>query len=370
MPPRRRTVPWSFSILALSACLLVSSCGPRARHSDPEITFSKVPPASLEGPEALDTIEGHATDVRPGQSVVLYVKGVDLWWVQPFADRPLTKIQADSSWKGQTHLGREYAALLVDSGYTPSDTIKALPSPGAGVAAVARVAGSGAALAPPQPSKTLQFSGYDWTVRREASFRGGTGNTFDPDNAWIDGKGALHLRIAANQNHSSKSQSKWTCAEVELNRSLGYGTYVFTVRDTAHLEPAAVLSLFTWDDKGTEQNRREMDVEISRWGDPKGHDTQYVVQPYYVPSNIYRLKVQPGIVTHSLRWEPGQATFSTTMGTDESANKHPVDQHIFRIGVPPADDGNVHMSLYVFGAGKTPLNHETEVVIEKFEFLP
>jgi hypothetical protein len=325
----------------------------------------------MEGPDKLNTIEGRATNVRPGQSIVLYVEGEDLWWVQPFADRPFTKVQGDSSWKGETHLGRNYAALLVDPGYTPSDTVKTLPSPGAGVVAVAVSPGTGPAPPPSPPPKKIHFSGYDWTVRREASFRGGTGNTFESDNAWTDENGALHLRIAESHNILYKSQSKWTCAEVELDHSLGYGTYVFTVRDTAHLEPSAVLSLFTWDDEGTEQKRRELDIEIGRWGVLQAENTQYVVQPYYIPTNVFRFAAPGGLVVHSLRWAPEQVAFSTSAsGASAGAKTHVVNNHVFTSGIPAAGGDSVHMSLYVLGWGKIPLKGETEVVIEKFEYLP
>jgi len=84
--------------------------------------------------------------------------------------------------------------------------------------------------------------------------------SFDPANAWTDANGALHLR-------ATKNQDGWSCAEVRLTRSLGYGTYLFVVRDISHLEPSAVLSLFTWDDMiGTDENRQELDIEMSRWG--------------------------------------------------------------------------------------------------------
>ena len=63
-------------------------------------------------------------------------------------------------------------------------------------------------------------------------------NSFDPANAWTDENGALHLRV-------TKNQDGWSCAEVRLTRSLGYGTYLFVVRDISHLEPSAVLTLFT-----------------------------------------------------------------------------------------------------------------------------
>jgi len=257
-------------------------------------------------------------------------------------------------------LGTDYAALLVEGGYTPSDTAETLPSPGAGVVTVAVVKGTGPEL-PPAPVKKLQFSGYEWIVRNGASYHGGSINIFDPRNAWTDEKGALHLRIAGDQG-------RWTCAEVKLSRSLGYGTYLFTARDTAHLEPAAVLSFFTWDDLGMEQKRRELDVEISRWGASDKKNTQYVVQPYYIPAHMFHFEIPAGVVTHSFRWEPGKATFSSALGG--TAGAHVVSEHAFTSEVPPAGGDLVHISLFVFATGNIPLKHETEVVIKKFEYLP
>ena len=73
-----------------------------------------------------------------------------------------------------------------------------------------------------------------------------------------------------------------------LTRALGYGTYAFVVRDTSQLDPAAAMGLLTWDDQGVDQNHRELDIEISRWGDGST-DAQYVVQPYYVAANVVAL---------------------------------------------------------------------------------
>ena len=105
---------------------------------------------------------------------------------------------------------------------------------------------------PPQvPAKIVNFSGYQWTASSGPIFRAGSRNNFDPENAWMDESGALHLRI-------SGSPGKWTAAEVKLTRSLGYGTYRFRVRDASHLEPSAILTMITWDGIGTESTRREL----------------------------------------------------------------------------------------------------------------
>jgi len=135
----------------------------------------------------MDTIEGRVIGVRPEQRIVLYAKSGGRWWIQPFARDPLfTKIQGDSKWKNVTHLGEEYAALLVDPSYSPPQTTGLLPATGGAVAAVAVVKGQTAD--PSSPPKMLHFSGYDWLVRDLLSYRGGSMNSFDPANAWTDAK--------------------------------------------------------------------------------------------------------------------------------------------------------------------------------------
>ena len=346
----------------LSLCLLLGGCHSKPTNSNPVIAFSKVPQADMGGPDKLDTIEGRVTGVAPNQQIVVYVRSEELWWVQPYTNRPFTKIRRDSSWKSDTHLGTEYAALLVDEDYAPPDTTETLPSPGGGVAAITVVKGVG--IAPPAPTpKTISFSGYDWTVRTAGSYRGGSHNSFDSENVSTDKTGALHLRI-------TKRKNGWSCGEVKLSRSLGYGTYRFTVRDISQLEPSAVLTFFDWDGVGQEQNRREFAVEIGRWGFSGNDNAQYVVQPYYVPTNIVRFRVPGGPLTHSFHWEPGQIAFSTVAGPGKAAAGGAINQHVFTSGIPSPGQDSIRISLYVFGKGQTPLKKETEVVIEKFEYLP
>ena len=330
--------------------------------SKPSIEFTRIPVADTGGPDKMDTIEGRATDVRPGQQIVLYAKSDGRWWIQPFAREPFTKIQGDSNWKNETHLGTEYAALVVDPGDTPPQTMEVLPARGGGVAAVAVVKGRSPDSSS-TPPKMLHFSGYDWIIRTGLSYRGRSRNSFDPANAWTDENGALHLRIAKNQDG-------WSCAEVQLTRSLGYGTYQFVVRDISHLEPSAVLTLFTWDGLGTDENRRELDTEVGRWGSRNNENAQYVVQPYYIPTNVFRFSAPAGVLTHAFHWEPLQVTFTTYAGSQVTVRSHPLNQHVFASGVPTAGGEVARINLYVFGKGEVPLQQENEIVVEKFKYYP
>ena len=350
----RRSVLLFFCIFLLNAC--------QRGISKPSIEFTKIPLAAAGGLDNMDTIEGRVTSVRPEQRVVLYAKSEGRWWIQPFARDPLfTKIQGDSKWKNVTHLGEEYAALLVDPSYSPPQTTEVLPAAGGAVAAVAVVKGRTAD--PSSPPKMLHFSGYDWLVRDLLSYRGGSINSFDPANAWTDENGALHL-------HITKNQDGWSCAEVKLTRSLGYGTYLFVVRDISHLEPSAVLSLFTWDGMGTDENRHELDIEVSHWGWPNNENAQYVVQPYYIPTNTVRFNAPLGVLTHAFRWEPGQVTFTTYTGAQLTGRAHPLNRHVFTAHVPVPGGEAARINLYVFGWGKVPLQRENEIVVEKFKYYP
>src|SRR5215813_14748515 len=143
-------------LLFHALCLLFSACHTQPSSSTPRVIFDKVPKADVGGPDKLDTIDGHVTGLQAGQQIVLYARSQELWWIQPFSDQPYTKIQTDSRWRNQTHLGTEYAALLINQGYKPPRTTENLPVPGAGVAAVAITPGRGKMPEPP-PVKTLHF---------------------------------------------------------------------------------------------------------------------------------------------------------------------------------------------------------------------
>ena len=311
------------------------------------------------GPDTIGMIEGRVTGAHSGQQIVLYARSGQ-WWVQPLSNQPFTNIQTDSTWSSSTHLGTEYAALLVEPGYRPAATLDSLPMKGTAVVAIVSVKGQPAPL---EVTKSIHFSGYEWKIRTASSNRGGSITHYDPENAWVDDRGALHLRIA-------NKAGNWTCAEVNLTRSLGYGLYRFVVRDSSRLEPAAVFSMFTWDDSAQDPAHREFGVEITRWGDPMSKNAQYAVQPYYVPANVGRFMAPAGVLTHTFRWEPGKATFRTVRGVDVTKASSVVAEHVFTSGVPAPGEELIHVNLYIFGSAASPPSKPAEVVIEKFEYLP
>ena len=344
----------------LACCLVLNDCASRKTDMTPTIEFTKIPPAAQGGRERVDTIAGRVRNARPGQQIVVYAHSGQ-WWVQPWPEHPLIPIRADSTWSTETHLGFDYAALLVEPDYHPLPEIDVVPTQGGSVALVTIVKGSGT----PQlaPTGSLKFSGYDWSVRTIESDKGGLSNLYDPENAWTDAKGALHMRI-------TRKSGKWSCAEIFLNRTLGYGTYSVTVRDTSHLEPAAGFSMFTFDDSDSEDHFREMDVEVGGRDAENKNNARYAIQPIYIPGNLFTFAAPAGALTFVLGWESGHATFKTYRGRSASAGAQLVSEHEYTSGVPVPGKAIPRLIFYVAASDKNPMRKPSEVVVEKFEYLP
>ena len=338
--------------------LLVSGC--RSEPLPPSVQFTAIPKADAGGPGGLAPVEGRVTGARPTQRIVLFARSDQGWWVQPFRSRPFTEIGADSTWKSAIHLGQEYAALLVDADYRPPATAETLPELGGGIVAVARVPGTGKFVAP--APKTISFSGYDWLVRQLPNDRHGM-NDYDARNVWVDGEGYLHLLL-------SERDGRWTSADVRLTRSLGYGTYSFAVRDTSQLDPSAAFSMYTFDPLGSDQNFRELTVDVSHWGDAGTMNGQFVVQPETVPANVFRFAIPAGLITFSFRWEPGRVSFKAQSGSETSRPGSIVAERLFSARVPTAGAERPQLTLLYDRSAARPPGKTVEVVVEKFTFLP
>jgi hypothetical protein len=344
-------------LVGIAVCL--SACAAVTKVDKPLVEFTTIPPVDEGSPKRLETVAGRVSGAQPGDKIVLFSKS-GTWWVQPLVNQPFTDIRPDSTWTSAVHPGTEYAALLVRPDFHPPATADVLPAEDKNVIASAVVKGTGSL---PATTNFIKFSGYEWNVRSKPSDRAGTFTEFDPKNAWTDEKGYLHMRI-------SKGETGWRSAEIDLSRTLGYGSYILTVRDISHLEPAAVLSMFTWDDMEAGQNHREMNIEMTRWGDPASRNIQYVIQPYYLPANVFKFAAPTGMLTNIMRWEPRQVSFKTIRGNDIDSKAVPAAEHVFTSGTPSSEGETLHLSFFVFGYAKQPLEKEMEVVIEKFEYLP
>jgi len=89
----------------------------------------------------MGSIAGQVNGSHEELKLVLYAKS-RRWYVQPYADQPFITIKPDASWSSPTHLGTDYAALLVRPGYVPVAVMDAIPNPGGFVLAVAVTEGT------------------------------------------------------------------------------------------------------------------------------------------------------------------------------------------------------------------------------------
>jgi hypothetical protein len=213
----------------------------------------------------------------------------------------------------------------------------------------------------PEAMRTLSFAGYSWGVKSAPGLLGPGPNIFSdsPSNVWVDSIGQLHLRITYRDG-------RWQCAEVFLDRSLGYGTYSFTVASPlSDLDPNVTLGLFTWDDSPA-YNHREIDIEFARWGnagDPT--NAQYVVQPYGLPGNLTRF-VQPLAApsTHSFTWARKSVTFASTLTTGRTI----AGWRYSGRDVPRAGAERTHINLWLNNGAPPRDGAEREIVLSSFSF--
>ena len=332
-------------------------CGFQGRQQSPaKIEFTRIPKADSVGLDKQDIIEGTAPGARPDQQIVLYAKS-GKWWLQPLVSSPFTRIQKDAKWRNATHLGTDYAALLVEPGYEPLAVVDTIPSQGGAVSAVAVTKGADVS-----PSVLIQFSGYEWRVRDARSNRGGRSNPYSPENVRVDKTGAMHLRV-------KKIAKEWSCAEMALTRSFGYGTYSFVVRDISGLAANFVFEMFTWDYSGSDGTNREMDIVFRRSPDSLANNARYIVQPFHVSANVSGFMAPAGLLTHSFKWEPGRITFRTFAGSSRARAKHAIAGHVFTLGIPAPGMETARIAFYVPSVA-TPLSEEAEVVVDRFQYLP
>lgn len=210
--------------------------------------------------------------------------------------------------------------------------------------------------APPGPS-TVNFSGYDWVVKDHNRKLGPGPNFFSAANVSVDADDRLHLRIQPNGK-------KWTVAEVINTRSLGYGTYTWTLGSAPVFDANVVLGLFTWNDDPA-YNHREIDIEYARWGNASDpNNAQYVVQPYSTPGNEHRWQDTSLLAgsTHSFTWGPSRVDFISRAANGDVLRQWTYDGP----DVPVPGGENPRMNLWLFRGAAPTDGQPVHVIIERF----
>lgn|SRR5574341_1440 len=254
---------------------------------------------------------------------------------------------------------------------SPDSSSQLSPSPTSSSPGRSAVVGTTAfrPAAADRAERTLQFSGYTWHVKASPEPVGPGPNAFadGPENVWIDAAGRLHLRI-------TYQAGRWWAAEVISTRSFGYGTYRFVLdTNVDELDPQVVLGLFTWSDDSA-FSHREIDIEISRWGQEDNENAQCVLQPYQRPHNIARFAVPRGLPAsiHSFTWAPNRVVCQSLRGSDAlpAPAAALIHEHTFTDAIPVPGGENARINLWLLGGRAPAYDREVEVVIHRFMFVP
>lgn len=216
-----------------------------------------------------------------------------------------------------------------------------------------------AAQSVPASGGSIRFSGYDWRVKTSSGEKVGPGPNYFGDQSVELAPEGLKIKVVEQDGH-------YVCGEIVSQRSFGYGTYRFTLGSNIdNLASNLVLGLFTWSDD-PEYDHRELDVEISRWGDPDNDNAQFVVQPYNSPDHIIRFSIPPGLAgsVYEFKWAPGRVDFRA-----EGPGGRAIKTETFTHRIPAEGGENARVNLWLV-SGRAPAAGVKEVIITKFDFSP
>ncbi|MCX6028765.1 MAG: dockerin type I domain-containing protein [Chloroflexi bacterium] len=334
----------------------------------PAIEFTHVPAYG-----STEDLQGRVLCADPTMHAIAAFIYVDGWYNKPYWNPRLTPIQPDGAWTCDVTTGggdpsaTQLAAFLVPAGYNPPvmNDEGSLPAELWANVEAHRIVSRGVS------PRILQFAGYSWLVKASETPVGPGDNYFSdrPEDVTVDAEGRLRMHIIQRDGH-------WYSTEVVTEAPLGFGDYVFRVAAlTRLLDPNAVLGLFTWDDDASQNNFRELDVELARWGDPLNQIAQYVVQPYTHEGNIYRFDFDllADRSTHCFAWRSGSVAFQSVWG--DAACPGPAQGQIAAwtytgADVPPAGEGHTRINLWLMSGHPPTDGQPIEVVIEGFAFTP
>jgi len=320
-------------------------------------------------------LAGVVLNATPGTyavAVFIYVPGFG-WVSKPTCAQPLSAIQSNGNWSADITTGgadataTRIAALVVNTNYNLPCVAGSNNLP---TNVFAQSLASAVVTRQSPGLRWLSFSGYDWWVKTSSGLVGPGPNYFSDstNNVWVDNLGQLHLRITNRSN-------QWQCAELVTVRTFGNGNYRFEVGSRVdNLDPNIVLGLFTWSDDPAYADR-EIDVEISRWGNPADtNNSQFVVQPYQLSGHLLRFAIPAGQTnsTQLFRWETNRVTFQTLR---RSFSPSPAPSNVIcswtnTLGTPQTGDENIRINFWLPNGNPPSNNSEAEVIIRSFDFVP
>lgn len=218
-------------------------------------------------------------------------------------------------------------------------------------------------------NNSILFSGYNWLVKK-SSTKVGPGPNLYSDKGITLINDNLKLEVIQRSGIAF-------CSELIMDKPLGYGKYVFQLSSRIDLlKDDLVFGLFTYEDKHP-PHFGEIDIEFSRWGNPKNMNSQFVIQPHNSLGNKYRFetKLNGEFSTHIFEWRPDSIRFYSIHGHVgfERENTNLIHSWSYTgSDIPHTADERVHINLwktYEKSSGSQP-DGISYAIVNQFLFEP
>jgi hypothetical protein len=208
---------------------------------------------------------------------------------------------------------------------------------------------------------TIEFSGITWDVKSGSSLAPGPNNwTSNSKYVFVDPDGYLHLPI-------KYIAGKWYCSELISQKSFGYGEYkVVLGTNVETLDKNIIVGIFTY-----ETDKREIDIEFSRWGNPSNVAGWYTVQPVNSSSQrSFSLNLNSVFSTHKFVWTNNNIAFDSFQGDNDLLPSTSIENWVYTgIQNPPAGNERFHLNFWLF-QGKAPTNGlDAELIVKSVSIL-
>lgn len=223
--------------------------------------------------------------------------------------------------------------------------------------------------------RTVNLGDYSWRVKGSGYYGPGPNHFFDTnDQVWVDENDRLHMTI------KNRGQF-WSSSEIAAEEIMGYGDYRLTV--VGRLDdwaPNVVFGFFHWqypfcyNDRNPWNLHNEMDMEISRWGDPSREPAHFIVQPWqdYIAEkfDLPYTGDPEQLTTFAYEWLSDRIIFRAWRGDALSESEANMIHQWTYTGphIPREEVARMHLNLWQF-YGPPSDGQEYEIILSDFVFV-
>lgn len=191
----------------------------------------------------------------------------------------------------------------------------------------------------------INWKGQNWYLTGGKANPGN--NYWNNSGAWIDNQNRMHLTIV-------KDKGKWNCTMLSSQYPYLYGTFTWTVASPVYcFDKNSVVGLCTYLD-----DYHELDIETSRWGETKGKQLWYSVQPAKIKGNSRGYVVPSSIkgtnTIYRIDWKPNYVRFTSM----QANGKVIADYNYTNVSGIPQQPENVIMNLWLMAPPSNGKNME------------